>query len=164
MRWRLVLCAVVLAACGPSATPHDAGHRVDAAIPPPDAWFGDTNASDSGACASAPMFAEVQSVVLVPRCAPSDCHSSSSPEPTGGLVLDAPSARAQLVGASSYPGVARVIPGDVTHSLLWRKITNDLPTDGSLGQPMPLPGTAGWISLPASELELIRCWIATGAR
>lgn len=164
----LAISMIALApACGTSVPPRDGGHDasrfgIDAAIASRDAYFGDTNASDSGPCTSRPTYADVSSAVFVPHCALAGCHSRASPEPTGGLVLDEASSRAQLLGGSSYPGIERVIPGDVTHSLLWRKLTNDL-RDESLGQPMPLAGSAGWIPITPSELELVRCWIASGA-
>lgn len=61
-------------------------------------------------------------------------------------------------------GSQRVVPGDVAHSVLWRKLINDLPADQSEGRPMPITMLAtGWGRLSEDRLELVRCWIAAGA-
>ncbi len=71
----------------------------------------------------------------------------------------------QLVDVPAYTagGGTRVIPGDPAHSFLYEKLTD---TQGpSEGSPMPKNGlTNGWNELPASELEMVRCWIAGGAK
>lgn len=129
-----------------------------------DAWFGDTNAADTGACATTPSSADV-AAVLVPTCGVAACHSRFSPEPGGGLILDRGDPRSQLVAVqSSYgAGIFLVIPGDPGHSFVWRKLTDDLAPGGMEGSPMPQGDVMHWVPLPADQLELVRCWIAGGA-
>jgi hypothetical protein len=96
--------------------------------------------------------------VIKPSCAISGCHNASGANNSGGLDMsDMCGARAALLQkgrcASSSP---RVTPGD-QHSLLIDKITNKEP---SCGGPMP-PPLGG---LPASDVELVREWVAGGAQ
>jgi len=160
---RLLLGALLLAACSsPPVAARDGGRDASFFVPR-DAWFGDTNAADSGPCASAPTFADVQPI-LVMHCAVTGCHARSSPEPGGGLVFDRADARSELVGlpCTYSPDVYYVIPGDVGHSFLFRKLTNDLADGGTEGAPMPLDPMP-WMELAPADIDLIRCWIATGA-
>ena len=166
------MLALLLTACGrdtPCSTcgtdasrPRDMGHDA----PPNDVFFGDTNASDSGPCATAPTIADLDPILRNTNdggCASLACHVSNNPGEAGVLAFDVPDIRSQLVGVtvSNFPsGGFRVIPGDVGHSFLWRKLTNDL-AGGALG--VPMPNTTPWMQLPADQLELVRCWIATGA-
>jgi hypothetical protein len=117
-----------------------------------------------GACATQPTFTEVLAKPLS-GCAGLEppCHNFNA----GSLKIDPSNDAAtwaQLVGVPAYimgAGV-RVVPGDPAHSFLYRKLTNDLtPSEGS---PMPKSGLAnGWNELPASEIEMVRCWILAGA-
>jgi hypothetical protein len=81
--------------------------------------------------------------------------------------LDPNGTFAALVNVTStIPGAGeRVVPGDPSHSFLYRKLINDLtPTEGD---PMPKPGGlmgATWTELPADEIEILRCWILGGAK
>lgn len=160
MRVFVFVWLALLGCSGPAAPPRDAGHDAPFVR---DAWFGDTNASDTGACATTPSPADVSSI-LVTNCALSGCHSRTSPEAPGGLEFDRGDPHGQLAGvASSYAGIYEVVPGDPGHSLLWRKVTNDLAPGGTEGAPMPLGDPAHWVSLPPDQLETIRCWIAGGA-
>jgi hypothetical protein len=130
----------------------------------PDAWFGDTNAGDTGSCATTPTPDQV-AAVLETSCALPACHSHQSPEPGGGLELDRGTPRENLVGITSVYGedLYYVIPGDPEHSFLWRKLTNALAPSGTEGAPMPQNDIMNWMSLPSDQLELVRCWIAGGA-
>jgi len=168
-----VLAAVgLLVACGNGPTgEHDAGRDAshdggsDAPFVPPDAWFGDTNAGDTGACAVTPSSDQV-SMVLTASCALPACHSRASPDPGGGLILDRGTPRSQLVAVPASYGaeIYYVIPGDPQHSFLWRKLTDDLAVSGLEGTPMPPPDAMmHWTPLPADQLELVRCWIVDGA-
>jgi hypothetical protein len=53
-------------------------------------------------------------------------------------------------------GMPYVVPGDPEGSLFYTKFLND----PGCGERMPLGGGA----LPANELEMVRSWIAAGAR
>ena len=167
-----LVVVVVALGCSPlSFPPGDAGSN-DAFRPPPrdafrapnDANFGDTNAADTGACTTQPTFADVLPIFTT-SCASAPCHSIRSSDPGGGLVFDTPTARAEIVGNTSanFPALYLVIPGNPEASFLWRKITNQLATDGHEGVPMPLGDVAHWMELPQDQRELIRCWIASGA-
>lgn len=116
-------------------------------------------------CATTPSFAEVYETVLSGCGGKIACHT----RPPYGAGLDlssAASARAGLrLGSMSVPDAERVVPGDAARSVLYRKLVNDLARDGSEGRPMPITMLAtGWSRLPAERLELVRCWIDTGAR
>jgi hypothetical protein len=84
-----------------------------------------------------------------------------------GANLDLTSANAyvDLVHAPSQssPGKWRVEPGDLDGSFLWRKLTNNLASDGSEGLPMPRDTRDQWAPLSDAQLASVRCWIASGA-
>lgn len=91
------------------------------------------------------------------------CHSGENS--ADGLDLLGDDAFDLLVNAASplFPAEVLVIPGDAEGSFLLRKLTNDLPEDGSLGEPMPKGEAIRWQPLPDDQLELVREWIAAGA-
>ena len=43
------------------------------------------------------------------------------------------------------------------------KLTDDLPTDDTLGSPMPQGEAIRWTMIPQAEIDAITCWIAGGA-
>jgi len=84
--------------------------------------------------------------VLVEKC--HQCHSSSSPKPKGGLLLDT---RAGIrKGGNSGPAV---VPGDLDASLLYQAISGSDGIDS-----MPPKG-----KLPAAVVADFRQWIKMGA-
>lgn len=89
------------------------------------------------------------------------CHSR---EPFGGgLDLMSGDAYDQLVNVTAEVGGLRVKPGSPEESVLWRKLVNDLPGDGSMGDPMPKGEAIQWTSLSQEDLDLVRAWILAGA-
>src|SRR5262249_14323159 len=96
------------------------------------------------------------------------CHNGNAANLTINTQMKA-ATWAQLVNVPTYtPGAGiRVVPGDAAKSFLYRKLTDKLsPTEGS---PMPMPPAihvfdAGWMELPASDIEMVRCWIENGAK
>jgi hypothetical protein len=116
-------------------------------------------------CAQPVAFADVQATVLggCSGFGPMSCHTKSPFG--GGLDLTQGHAWGALVGVPSHadPAIVRVKPGDLASSLLWRKLTNDLPADGSLGQPMPKGEAMAWKELPQNKMDAVRCWILEGA-
>jgi hypothetical protein len=116
---------------------------------------------DGGA---APTFTQVYTQVITPRCAP--CHTTAAG--TGVVMgrLDMTSraaAHTNLVNVAAMGGSCtgmgtRVIPGSAATSILFQKVSPDLPTP--CGSKMPM-GSAG---LPRAEADLIERWIAAGAR
>jgi len=105
-------------------------------------------------------LADIQAAIFSPRCAIPACHDATSG--AGGLVLDAGSAHAQLVGvmpaieSARDQGLLRVDPGQPDNTFLIRKLEGPPPDQGSR---MPLAGAP----LTADETALIRRWVAAGA-
>ncbi len=99
-------------------------------------------------------LAEVSQVFAV-SCALSGCHSGG--EPQAGLSLEGDFA-ARIVGVASgqRPDLKLVDPGNPNKSYLLIKVRGD---DEIVSQQMP-PGNP----LPAEQVEIIRAWIASGAK
>ena len=95
--------------------------------------------------------------LIIKRC--EGCHDAEKAK--GQLVLDPGTGYDNLVGRAStrVPDVVLVRPGDPDGSLLWQKLNGT----AREGKGMPLT-PHGWKKLPEKELELIRAWIADGAR
>jgi hypothetical protein len=129
---------------------------------------GTTSTGAGGGCTTHPTFTEVLAGPLS-GCAGFEppCHNANA----GNLNIN-PQMKAatwaQLVNVPTYTSGAgiRVVPGNAAKSFLYRKLTGDLsPTEGS---PMPKPPAislfdAGWMELPAADIEMVRCWIQSGA-
>jgi hypothetical protein len=125
--------------------------------------------SAGGSCATTPTFAEVLATPLS-SCAGLEppCHNAGA----GNMTIDPTKRTAtwkQLVNVPvAMQGVSgdRVVPGDPGNSFLYRKLTNAL---SPIEQPpMPEPpaigfADAGWVELPPSDIEMVRCWILGGA-
>lgn len=109
----------------------------------------DTGPVDAGPA----TYAQVQAV-FNREC--TRCHGNS-----GALNLSASVSYANLVnvraagGSCGTSGMMRVVPRDVNNSLLYRKVAATQPC----GSSMPRGGP----SLPATDIDLIRRWIAAGA-
>ena len=99
-------------------------------------------------------LAQVSGVFSV-SCALSGCHSGG--EPTADLSLEGDFA-ARIVGVASgqRPDLKLVDPGNPDDSYLLIKVRGD---DEIVSQQMP-PGKV----LPAEQVEIIRAWIASGAK
>jgi hypothetical protein len=91
------------------------------------------------------------------------CHTAApfgaNLDLTSGMAYD------YLVHApsNSSPGNWRVEPGDLDHSFLWRKLNDNLASDGSEGVAMPRGWGDTWARLTDAQLATIRCWITSGA-
>ena len=152
------------------AAGHDAGVGPDAAGPE-EGDAGDLTVDAGPPCANTPSYAELRDTIFVTRCASGRCHGGTGeqapgpPRPTGKVPLGADSTREGLVNVSSEldASLKLVVPYDPGHSFLMAKLNNDLPEDGSLGQPMPLGEAIQWQMLPEGEIEQVRCWIRGGA-
>jgi hypothetical protein len=107
-------------------------------------------------CTAAPRFAELYTSIITARCAP--CHVTTSPRAGGLDMATAPIAYASLVGVTATCGGGantRVIAGDATHSLLYRKVAGvDL-----CGVRMPRLLTP----LDDAQIAQIERWIVAGA-
>ena len=123
-------------------------------------WNCGSGKGSTAPAAVEPTLASIQQQLFTPGCALPSCHSSASRR--GGLVLEAGSAYAQLVGvtaendAAKAAGKLRVVPGHPEQSFLIDKLSRLNPGEGSL---MPYTGTM----LPAAQVEAIRTWIRQGA-
>ncbi len=100
--------------------------------------------------------ADVENLVLK-RCV--SCHTADDPK--AHLVLERGIGYGQLVERPSVqvPEMKLVVPGDPEASYMWLKLTDR--ADVGSGMPRSLFGVR---KLPDRELELIRRWIADGAR
>jgi hypothetical protein len=123
---------------------------------------------DAGACATVPTYAQLVTATFAPRCS-GRCHGGASmppaPIPAGPIDLSTASNRTSLVNRASVlgMGLVLVVPGHPETSFLMRKLTDDLPSDGSLGGPMPMGEAIQWSEIPQAEVDAITCWIAGGA-
>ena len=110
--------------------------------------------SDGAGSRTEATLAEVSEVFAV-SCAFSGCHSGG--EPAADLSLEGDFA-ASIVGVASEqrPGFKLVDPGNPNKSYLLMKVRGD---DEIISQQMP-PGTP----LSAEQVEIIRAWIASGAK
>ena len=149
------LLAVALMACSSAST--DEGP-----VPSDDAGAKDSGIGGGGASASGPTFAEVSATALS-GCTGfpgRSCHGSA---PFGGGLDLSTNAWSNLVNvdSTSHPGVLRVKPGDPGASMLVRKLTNQLASDGSEGEPMPQGEAIQWSEPPYTQL--VRDWILAGA-
>jgi hypothetical protein len=122
---------------------------------------------DAGACATVPTYSQLVTATFAPRCS-GRCHGGASMTPStppGPIDLSTKSNRTSLVNRGSVLGMdlVLVVPGDPGRSFLMHKLTNDLPTDGSQGGPMPMGEAILWSEIPQAELDAITCWIAGGA-
>ena len=131
---------------------------------------GTGNRYDAGPnCSTVPTYSQLLTATFEPRCS-GRCHGGTSGPPTpaspaGPIDLSASSKRTELVDRASIHGMGLVlvVPGDPASSFLMRKLTDDLPTDLTLGSPMPLGEAIQWSMIPQSEVDAISCWIAAGA-
>ena len=99
-------------------------------------------------------LAQVSEVFAV-SCVTSGCHSGG--EPAAGLSLEGDFAD-NIIGVDSgqRPDLKLVDPGNPDKSYLLIKVRGD---DEIISQRMP-PGNP----LPAEQVEIIRAWIASGAK
>jgi hypothetical protein len=129
-----------------------------------------TTSFDAGAsCPTVPTYAQLVTATFGPRCS-GRCHGGANMPPTpsspaGPIDLSSSSDRGQLVDRASIHGMGLVlvVPGDPGASFLMRKLTDDLPADLSLGNPMPEGEAIRWTMIPQTEIDAITCWIAGGA-
>jgi len=137
MRLALLLTAVLLwASCGGD----------DSTVGP--------DGSDGAGQLTEASLAQVSEVFAI-SCAFSGCHSGG--DPAAGLSLEGDFA-ARIVGVASEQrsDFLLVAPGNPDESYLLLKVRGD---DEIISQQMP-PGNP----LPAEQVEIIRAWIASGAK
>jgi hypothetical protein len=170
LTWVLLSCGAWLGTgCGgdPGQAFTDAGTQGDAAIVTDAAPAEDAAVPDI-TCETTPTYAELQVSIFGPRCATGRCHGGTDGDgpARGPSNFTSISTRDAMVDRPSVHmmGLVLVRPGDPEGSFLMAKLTNDLPADHRLqGVAMPPGIDMPWVSIPESELEEIRCWIAGGA-
>lgn len=102
----------------------------------------------------------IQQEIFNQHCLSAGCHNGTAQ--AGGLNLTAGVSYAELVGVTptnadaAAAGLQRVTPFDPDNSFLLVKLTGPAPGEGAR---MP----QGMRPLPASDIEMIRAWIAEGA-
>lgn len=111
-----------------------------------------------------PTFSSIQRNIFesgdsAGRVACVSCHNPANAIVAGNLDLVGPGAYARLVNvpSSGKPGAVRVIPGDADNSYLVRKLEG---AADIAGERMPLNGPY----LTSAQIDVIRRWIAMGAR
>lgn len=116
----------------------------------------------AASCGSSPRTSEVEAQVFTPSCLFSGCHAGRTAAMS--LNLEAP-VMAKLVGVTSVekPSLKLVEAGDPERSFLLDKLLGrDLPTAPA--------GMSPWVRMPSTgaleeeRIELVRAWIAGGAK
>ena len=123
------------------------------------ACAGDGTGLDEFEDDAAVTIADVQPVFSV-NCAVSGCHTGASP--AQGMDLGAGQAFSSVENVASLElhTMNRVTPTQPDDSYLVHKIQGTHVDQGGSGSRMPL----GRSPLPQDEIDLIRAWIAGGAR
>lgn len=103
------------------------------------------------ACGPPAKLSEVEAEVFKKSCAFATCHTGSSA--AGGLHLDGRTFD-QLVNAQADSKQVLVVPGKPDQSFLMTKL------NGAMGNPVMPPDAP----LEPSRLEMVRAWIAAGAK
>ncbi|MGH7788634.1 MAG: hypothetical protein ACRERC_17315 [Candidatus Binatia bacterium] len=106
-------------------------------------------------------FERIQTEVFDVSCSSDSCHSSVGQ--AGGLVLEAGHSWDALMDqppsnpAAVNHGMSRVAPGDIAHSFLLAKLTNNL----AAGEGLPMPYNAA--PLDPETIEVLEAWVTAGA-
>jgi hypothetical protein len=105
---------------------------------------------------TAPTLTQLQDAIFTPRCAFAGCHG---PFPNLGLVLLRGQSHSSLVNVTSaeLAPMKRVLPGQPDASYIVLKLQGD---PRIVGERMPYGGPY----LSASDIEMVRAWIAAGAK
>lgn len=140
-----IVLALAAGACG--------GGSADS---PPDLGADAAAFPDATVEAAAPArLSQIEATIFTRSCTFSTCHGDPSPKQELRLVAPTYAGLVQ-VAATGAPGRIRVVPGRPDESYLVEKLTRMTP---AAGEQMP-PSQP----LPAAEIEMIRSWIAAGAR
>ena len=166
----LTVVSIVALACqthDPSDTTSNLDARRDADAGPDASDPGGEALVDAGHADEVVTFGRVLEI-FNQQCLP--CHATNPEKLSGAGKLYLGSASAayeQLVGVAAQGGACassakqRVVPGDVTGSLLMDKLEN---ADGMCGAPMPKPAMGqAFVPIPESQIAEIAAWIKAGA-
>jgi len=110
-------------------------------------------------------FAYLHAKIFKPTCANSGCHDGTF-EPEFRSIASSYNTMVNHAGISndfnnSFP--VRVVPGSATTSLLYARLTQELPNSSGI---MPLVANPGsdWPANATAYIQLIKNWIDTGAK
>ncbi|MFQ5550394.1 MAG: hypothetical protein ACE5FJ_04060 [Gemmatimonadales bacterium] len=120
--------------------------------------FGNPIGADGGGGAGASLTADVQPI-LSENCALAGCHAGTSPAQQQNLSAGQTAMNVVNVPALELSTMMRVRPGQPDSSYLVHKIQGTHASVGGQGGRMPL----GQAALSATEIQVIRTWIAEGA-
>lgn len=152
----LLTLSVALSSLACSASESGPSTSADAATDAAEAI--DTENAAEAAPVGGATFDDVYGKVLSASCASGYCHGSEA----GGWSVkpDKDATHAELVGPSSSQcsGLKRVEPGEPDKSALFLKLRGGF-AGVCKGNKMPTGG-----SVDAAQLELVRSWIAAGAK
>jgi hypothetical protein len=105
--------------------------------------------------------------IFIPSCALSGCHDDVNHGNEGhehGVTLEGAETYAGLInvspknGQAQLAGLKQIVPGDISKSWLFQKITYDN-SPHKYGAPMP----GGGLTLTANQIEFVKQWIEAGA-
>jgi mono/diheme cytochrome c family protein len=114
----------------------------------------------SGECQDGVCFARDIQPIFSANCALSGCHAGTSPQQGQNLSEGLAYQSIVNVPANERAGMMRVRPSVPDSSYLVHKIQGTQASVGGSGGQMPLGGAR----LSQSQIDLIRAWIAAGAR
>jgi len=98
--------------------------------------------------------------IFTANCALSGCHAGTSPQQGQNLSDGLAYQSIVNVPANERAGLMRVLPSQPDSSYLVHKVQGTQASVGGSGGQMPLGGTP----LSQSQIDLIRAWIAAGAK
>jgi hypothetical protein len=113
-----------------------------------------------GECQDSVCFARDIQPIFSANCALSGCHAGTSPQQGQNLSEGLAYQAIVDVPANERAGMMRVKPAVPDSSYLVHKIQGTQASVGGSGGQMPLGGAP----LSQSQIDLIRAWIAAGAR
>lgn len=111
-------------------------------------------------CQDSVCFARDIQPIFTANCALSGCHAGTSPQQGQNLSEGLAYQAIVNVPANERAGMMRVRPSQPDSSYLVHKIQGTQASVGGSGGQMPLGGTP----LSQSQVDLIRAWIAAGAK
>ncbi len=117
-------------------------------------------AGSAGQCTDGACFARDIQPILSNNCALSGCHAGTAPSLGQNLSAGVAYANIVCVPSVEVPGMMRVRPLQPDSSYLVHKIQGTQADVGGSGGRMPLGGTP----LSQTQIDLIRAWIAAGAK
>jgi hypothetical protein len=112
------------------------------------------------ACTDAVCFTRDIQPIFTANCALSGCHAGTSPQQNQNLSAGLAYQYIVNVASNERAGMKRVLPFQPDSSYLVHKIQGTQLSVGGSGARMPL----GAAPLTQGQIDLIRAWIAAGAK